>query len=58
MPYEKGRLFLTFLDAKFGRERFDAFLRGYFDHFAFKSITTEQFLDYLEDNLLDRFPAS
>ena len=43
VPYEKGRLFLNFLDAKFGRERFDAFLRGYFDHFAFKSITTEQF---------------
>jgi leukotriene-A4 hydrolase len=57
VPYEKGRLFLTFLDAKFGRERFDAFLRGYFDHFAFKSITTEQFLAYLEENLLDRFPG-
>ena len=57
VPYEKGRLFLTFLDAKFGRERFDAFLRGYFDHFAFKSISTEQFIAYLKDNLLDRFPG-
>jgi leukotriene-A4 hydrolase len=57
VPYEKGRLFLTYLDAKFGRERFDAFLRGYFDHFAFKSITTEQFLAYLQANLLDRFPG-
>jgi hypothetical protein len=57
VPYEKGRLFLTYLDAKFGRERFDAFLRGYFDHFAFKSITTEQFLAYLQENLLDRFPG-
>ena len=47
VPYEKGRLFLNYLDAKFGRERFDAFLRGYFDHFAFKSITTEQFNQYL-----------
>jgi leukotriene-A4 hydrolase len=54
---EKGGLFLTFLDAKFGRERFDLFLRGYFDHFASKSITTEQFLSYLGDNLLDRFPG-
>ncbi len=52
VPYEKGRLFLSFLEAKFGRERFDAFLRGYFDHFAFKSITTEQFLAYLKENLL------
>jgi leukotriene-A4 hydrolase len=57
VPYEKGRLFLTYLDAKFGRERFDAFLRGYFDHFAFKSITTDQFTEYLADNLLDRFPG-
>jgi leukotriene-A4 hydrolase len=57
IPYEKGRLFLNYLDAKFGRERFDTFLRGYFDHFAFKSITTEQFLGYLQENLLDRFPG-
>jgi aminopeptidase N len=57
IPYEKGRLFLNYLDAKFGRERFDTFLRGYFEHFAFKSITTEQFLAYLQENLLDRFPG-
>jgi len=57
VPYEKGRLFLNYLDAKFGRERFDAFLRAYFDHFAFKSITTEQFTSYLSDNLLERFPG-
>jgi leukotriene-A4 hydrolase len=57
IPYEKGRLFLNYLDARFGREHFDAFLRGYFDHFAFKSITTEQFLSYLQENLLDRFPG-
>ncbi len=57
VPYQKGRLFLRYLDAKFGRERFDVFLRGYFDHFAFKSITTEEFLGYLDENLLDRFPG-
>jgi leukotriene-A4 hydrolase len=57
VPYEKGRLFLTYLDAKFGRERFDAFLRAYFDHFAFKSITTEDFVAYLKENLLDRYPG-
>jgi leukotriene-A4 hydrolase len=57
VPYQKGRLFLSYLDAKFGRDRFDAFLRAYFDHFAFKSITTEQFNQYLAENLLDRFPG-
>jgi hypothetical protein len=57
VPLEKGRLFLTFLDARFGHERFDAFLRGYFDHFAFKTISTEQFVKYLGENLLARFPG-
>ena len=40
----------------FGRARFDRFLRNYFNHFAFQSITTEQFLDYLKQNLLDKSP--
>jgi len=57
LPYQKGRLFLKYLDAKFGRERFDAFLRGYFDHFAFKSVNSDQFLAYLQENLLDRHPG-
>ncbi|HEX3396770.1 MAG TPA: M1 family metallopeptidase [Steroidobacteraceae bacterium] len=57
IPYEKGRLFLNYLDAKFGRERFDAFLRGYFDHFAFKSVNSHEFTAYLQENLLDRFPG-
>ena len=58
VPYEKGRLFLRYLETKFGRERFEAFLRGYFDRFAFKSITTGQFNDYLVQNLLERFPGT
>jgi leukotriene-A4 hydrolase len=57
IPYEKGRLFLNYLDIKFGREHFDGFLRGYFDHFAFKSIDSAQFIAYLQENLLDRFPG-
>ncbi len=58
VPYEKGRLFLRYLETKFGHERFEAFLRGYFDRFAFKSISTEQFNDYLAQNLLERFPGT
>jgi leukotriene-A4 hydrolase len=57
VPYEKGRLFLNYLDAKFGREHFDGFLRGYFEHFAFKSVNSDQFIAYLQENLLDRFPG-
>ena len=57
VPYEKGRLFLDWLESRFGRARLDAFLKGYFDHFAFQSITTEQFLQYLDANLLARDPG-
>jgi aminopeptidase N len=50
--YEKGRLFVGFLEARLGRERLDVFLRQYFEHFAFQSVTTEMFSKYLEDHLL------
>src|SRR5207249_9815079 len=51
VPYEKGALLLRSLEEKFGRERFDAFLREYFNHFAFQSITTGIFVDYLKKHL-------
>jgi leukotriene-A4 hydrolase len=57
IPYEKGALFLRHLEQTFGRERFDRFLRSYFDHFAFQSITTEQFRAYLKTNLLNKYPT-
>lgn len=57
VPYVKGRLFLNYLDAKFGREHFDAFLKSYFDYFSFKSVTTELFLAYLQEHLLDKYPG-
>ncbi len=52
--YTKGAWFLQFLEERFGRAGFDAFLRGYFDHFAFQSISTAQFADYARANLLDK----
>lgn len=57
IPYEKGALFLRHLEETFGRARFDQFLKSYFNHFAFQSITTDQFVAYLKHNLLDRYPA-
>jgi leukotriene A-4 hydrolase/aminopeptidase len=51
IPYEKGALFLRSLEEKYGREKFDLFLKGYFDHFAFQSITTSQAIDYMKTNL-------
>jgi leukotriene-A4 hydrolase len=56
VAYIKGAWFLQFLEQRFGREVFDPFLRGYFDHFAFQSITTEQFHAYLGEHLLPQKP--
>lgn len=52
--YTKGAWFLLFLEQRFGREDFDRFLRGYFDHFAFQSISSVQFAEYARANLLGR----
>ncbi|QQS40901.1 MAG: M1 family metallopeptidase [Acidobacteriota bacterium] len=56
VPYTKGALFLRHLELAVGREDFDNFLKSYFEHFAFKSITTEQFKEYARENLVDKFP--
>ncbi len=56
VPYEKGALLLRTIEQSVGRERFDDFLRGYFDHFAFQSITTSQFLEYLRAHLAADVP--
>lgn len=58
VAYDKGAWFLGFLESRVGRETFDAFLRGYFEHFAFQSIETGQFLAYLRENLLQQFPQA
>lgn len=56
VPYEKGVLFLRQIEETFGRERFDQFLRDYFSHFAFQSITTADFVAYLQQELLECDP--
>ncbi len=55
--YSKGQLFLQYLENAYGRDVFDEFIASYFDAFAFQTITTERFLDYLEEKLLPLQPA-
>lgn len=57
VPYTKGQLFLMFLEQKFGRDKFDPFVRQYFDDHAFQSIDTERFIKYLTANLLQKYPG-
>ncbi|HYR06508.1 MAG TPA: M1 family metallopeptidase [Longimicrobium sp.] len=52
VPYEKGATFLRTLEQAVGRERWDAYLRSYFDRHAFQPMTTERFLADLRANLI------
>jgi leukotriene-A4 hydrolase len=56
VPYVKGQLFLMYLEEKFGRKRFDAFVLEYFDSHAFESLGTVNFVKYLKVNLTDKYP--
>jgi len=53
VAYEKGYALLRLIESKVGRPKFDAFLRGYFHHFAFRSITTDTFLVYIRKQLME-----
>jgi aminopeptidase N len=52
IPYDKGAALLDTIEAAVGRERFDAYLRSYFDRHAFQPITSAAFLDDLRSQLL------
>ena len=58
VPYEKGSLFLQRLEQAYGRENFDLFLRAYFDNHAFASITTGDFVDALDEQLVPLAPKA
>ena len=52
IPYVKGYAFLRVIENAVGREKFDVFIKNYFDAHAFKSITTDDFIKYLNENLI------
>ena len=54
VPYEKAYLFLLQLEKTFGRERFDNYLRSYFDRYSFQSITTDTALAFMKDTLFEQ----
>lgn len=53
IAYIKGAFMLRTLEKEVGREKFDQFLRSYFDKHAFETISTEAFIDYLNKELLE-----
>ncbi len=52
VAYEKGYFFLRLIEETVGRDKFDAFLKQYFESHKFQTITTDQFLAYLNKELL------
>ncbi len=52
IAYEKGFFFLLTLEKAIGRKRMDEFLNKYFREFAFKSMNTRKFLDYLQQEVI------
>jgi len=50
--YEKGAAFLATVETIVGRERFDAWLRSYFDRHAFQPMTSDRFLADIRANLV------
>lgn len=52
VAYEKGAAFLQTIERIVGRERFDAWLRGYFERNAFRPMTTERFLQDIRAHLV------
>ncbi|HEX7528359.1 MAG TPA: leukotriene A4 hydrolase C-terminal domain-containing protein, partial [Thermoanaerobaculia bacterium] len=51
IPYEKGARFVALLERTAGRAAFDRFLRAYMDRFRFTSISSEEFLAFLDEML-------
>lgn len=54
--YDKASMFIHDLERRLGRVEFDKFLFAYVQHFAFKAITTEEFVKYANVALLEVFP--
>ncbi len=58
IAYEKGAFLLETIEEQVGREAFDEFLNNYFSSHRFQTITTDQFLDFLNKNLLAKHPIN
>lgn len=53
IPYEKGCLFLTYLESLTGEDQFMGFLKEYLGSFQYKSVTSYDFKDFF----ISRFPG-
>ncbi len=52
IAYEKGYSFLRMMEDHIGRDKWDPFLKEYFNQFAFQSMTSVRFVEYLRRALV------
>ncbi len=58
IAYQKGSMFLRMLELKTDREKWDAFLKSWFETNKFTSKTTVEFLAFLKENYLDKYKVT
>jgi leukotriene-A4 hydrolase len=57
IAYNKGYFFLRLIEEKYGRDKFDSFLKDYFSENAFKSMNTDSFIAYIKNYYQTKFNA-
>lgn len=55
IAYNKGYFFLRSIEEKFGRDKFDLFLKDYFKENAFTSMHTDGFIRYIKSYYQEKF---
>ena len=55
IAYNKGYYFLRSIEEKYGRDKFDAFLKDYFSENAFGSMDTKAFQEYITNYYKSKF---
>ncbi|MFN3960309.1 MAG: M1 family aminopeptidase/hydrolase [Parvularculaceae bacterium] len=58
IAYVKGEFFLRFLEERYGRAAFDPFLKDWFETYAFKAATTDDFRAFLLERLVAANPGA
>ncbi len=56
VPYNKGLFLLKLIEETVGRAEWDKFMKTYFEEFAFKVMTSDGFVTYINRELLDKNP--
>ncbi len=51
VPYGRGAFFFKTIEEKIGRVKMDAFIKKYFEKYRFRTISTDEFLVYLRNEI-------